>query len=88
MTNIDKKRTKRLLEVGDFVFVRIIPYNQRSLKIIGVEKFKPRFYGPYIIKCKVGEVAYELEPPPHNKMYSVFYVYYLEKFQISSSSLT
>ena len=59
----DKHRIERSFKVGDFVYLRLQPYRQSSLKKKGAEKLKPRFYGPYRIIRKVGEVAYELEMP-------------------------
>ena len=59
----DKHRIERSFEVGDLVYLRLQPYIQSSLKKKGAEKLKPRFYGPYRIIKKVGEVAYELELP-------------------------
>ena len=61
------------------VFIRLQPYKQRTLKRSGVEKLKPRFYGPYKVIRKVGEVAYELELPPNRKIHNVFHVSYLKK---------
>jgi hypothetical protein len=50
-------RIEHDFEVEDLVFLRLQPYRQSSLKKSGVEKLKPRFYGPYRIMCQVGEVA-------------------------------
>jgi hypothetical protein len=50
-------------EVGDLVYLRLQPYRQASIKKNGTEKLKPHFYGPYRVKRKVEEVAYELELP-------------------------
>ena len=49
----DRKRNKRSFEVGDLVLFRLQLYNQRTLKRSGVEKLKPRFYGPYKVIKKV-----------------------------------
>jgi hypothetical protein len=49
------------------------------LKRSGAEKLKPRFYGPYRISRRVGEVAYNLELPKGNKIYNVFHVSCLKK---------
>jgi hypothetical protein len=57
----DRHRVERTFEVGDLVFLRLQPYRQSSLKKSGAEKLKPRFYGPYRVTRRVGEVAYELE---------------------------
>ena len=61
------------------VFLRLQPYRQSSLKKSGVEKLKPRFYGPYKIMCRVGEVSYELELPKERKIHNVFHVSCLKK---------
>jgi hypothetical protein len=45
----------------------------------GVEKLKPRFYGPYTIQRRIGEVAYELELPEGYKILNVFHVSCLNK---------
>ena len=75
--------------MGDFVYLRLQPYRQSSLKKKGAEKFQPRFYGPYKIIQKVEEVAYELELPPESKIHNIFHVSNLKKVvgqQIVTSS--
>jgi hypothetical protein len=75
----DRHRIERSFEVGDLVFLRLQPYRQSSLKKSGAEKLKPRFYGPYRIMRRVGEVAYELESPEGSKTHNVFHVSCLKK---------
>ena len=43
----NQHRTKREFEVGDWVFVRLQPYKQLSVKQGGKNKLAPWFYGPY-----------------------------------------
>ena len=55
------------------------PYRQSTLKKSGAEKLKPRYYGPFRIIRKVGEVAYELDLPAKSKVHNVFHVSCLKK---------
>ena len=75
----DQQRVERSFEVGDMVYLRLQPYRQSSLKKSGAEKLKPRFYGPFKITKRIGEVAYELELPTESKIHNVFHVSRLKK---------
>ena len=55
------------------------PYKQTTLKKNGAEKLKPRYYGPYKVVQKIGEVAYELELPEGSKIHNVFHVSCIKK---------
>jgi hypothetical protein len=66
-------------EVGDLVFLRLQPYRKSSLKESRAEKLKPRFYGPYRIMRRVGEVTYDLELPEGRKIHNVFHMSCLKK---------
>ena len=52
------------------------PHKQASLKNNGVENLKPKYYGPYKVIWKIGEIAYELELSEGSKfiMYFMFIV--------------
>jgi hypothetical protein len=75
----DRHRTKRSFKVGDLVFLKLQAYRQSSLKKSGAENLKPRFYGPYRITCRVGEVAYELELSEGSRIHNGFQVSRLKK---------
>jgi hypothetical protein len=70
----DKNRTEREFEVGDWVFVRLQPYKQLSLKQHGRNKLAPKFYGPYQINRKISHVAYELDLQDKSHIHNVFHV--------------
>ena len=53
----DQHRTEREFELVDWVFVRLQPYKQLSLKQQEKNKLAPKFYGPYQIIPKIGSVA-------------------------------
>ncbi|WVZ50951.1 hypothetical protein U9M48_002152 [Paspalum notatum var. saurae] len=51
----DKRRRELTFEVGEFVHVKVSPLFHRR------DKLAPRYIGPYKIKRKIGDIAYELE---------------------------
>ena len=72
-------RSEREFEVGEWVFVRLQPYKQLSLKQQGKNKLAPKFYGPYQISKKISQVAYGLDLPPNSRIHNVFHISCLKK---------
>jgi hypothetical protein len=79
----DQHRVEGSFEVGDLVFLRLQPYRQSSLKRSRTEKLKLKFYGPYRVIRRIGDVAYELELPEGSKIHNVFHVSFLKKAVLS-----
>ena len=75
----DQHQIECNFEVGDMVYLRLQLYRQSSLKKNGAEKLKPRFYGPYKVIHKVGEVAYEIELLEGSWVHNMFHVSRLKK---------
>jgi hypothetical protein len=75
----DMHRVEPNFEVGDLVFLRLQPYRKSSMKKGGAEKLEPRFYRPYMVIKRVGEVAYELELLEGRRIHNVFHVSCLNK---------
>ena len=83
----DSKRHDEAFAVGDMVFLKLRPYRQRSLAHRRFEKLAPRFYGPYKIIQRIGNVAYKLELPPTAHIHPVFHVSQLRRAHgVSNSS--
>ncbi|KAD3640471.1 hypothetical protein E3N88_29694 [Mikania micrantha] len=57
----DSHRCEVSYQVGDWVFLKLQPYRQRSLAKKRYDKLTPRFFGPYKIIRQIGQVAFELE---------------------------
>ncbi|KAK1610510.1 hypothetical protein QYE76_034183 [Lolium multiflorum] len=70
----DKNRRERVFAVGDEVFLRLQPYIQSSVVKRANHKLAFKFFGPYKIVERVGEVAYKLELPPTSRVHPVFHV--------------
>jgi hypothetical protein len=76
----DQHRSERSFEVGDWVFLRLQPYKQMSLKQAKKDnKLSPNYYGPYKVLQNIGTMAYKLELPASSRVHPVFHVSCLKK---------
>jgi hypothetical protein len=75
----DKKRRDLAFKVSDFVYLKISP--MRGLHCFKVKgKLALRYIGPFKVHDRRGEVAYQLELPPHlADVHDVFHVSQLKK---------
>ena len=56
------------------MYLKLQPYKQRSLAKRPNQKLSLRFFGPYKIIQRVGDVAYKLELPSACRIHPVFHV--------------
>ena len=76
----DSRRTDLQFEIGDKVFLKVSP--SKGITRFGVKgKLRPRFFGPYEVLERIGQVAYRLALPPNlGNVHNVFHVSQLRKY--------
>jgi hypothetical protein len=70
----DKHRSDRVFSIGDYVYLKLQPYRQLSMKSHGFHKLLPKFYGPFPVIDRIGATAYKLELPDSAAIHNVFHV--------------
>jgi hypothetical protein len=75
----DQKRTEQTFSIGDWVYLKLQPYRQISLSRGRYQKLGPRFYGPFEIEDRVGQVAYRLHMPSGSAIHPVIHISQLKR---------
>ncbi|KAJ4733316.1 polyprotein [Rhynchospora pubera] len=70
----DNKRTERQFEVGEWVYLKLQPYRQISVQGMQNRKLGMRYYGPFEVLARVGNVSYKLNLPAGSQIHPVFHV--------------
>jgi hypothetical protein len=70
----DKKRIERVFAVGDWVFLKMQPYVQKSLATRANPKLAFRYFGPFQVLQRVGGTSYKLQLPDGCLIHSVIHV--------------
>ncbi|KAJ3708704.1 hypothetical protein LUZ61_012409 [Rhynchospora tenuis] len=75
----DLKRSERHFQVGDWVYLRMQPYKHTSLANGVTGKLSSRYFGPFEILEKIGDLAYKLNLPEAAFIHPVIHVSQLKK---------
>ncbi|GJZ27288.1 retrotransposon-related protein [Tanacetum coccineum] len=70
----DLKRSEREFDVGMWVYVKLQPHRQVTIRQTTQNKLSLKYYGPFLIIAKVGLVAYKLYLPSGSQVHPVFHV--------------
>ena len=74
----NKRRSALTFAVGDQVFLKVKHFLQPAFTKSSMSKFGLKYFGPYTILAKVGEVAW-LQLPAEVKIHPVFHMSLLKK---------
>ncbi|XP_068636037.1 uncharacterized protein [Aristolochia californica] len=66
--------------IGDLVWLCLQHYRQSSMAG-SRHKLSPKYFGPFVISQRVGEVAYKLHLPSDARIHDVFHVSFLKQFK-------
>ena len=75
----DKNHQERTFAVGDWVYVKLQPYIQKSVARRTNQKLNYKYFGPYLVLQTVGKVAYKLQLPATSQIHLVLHVSQLKK---------
>jgi hypothetical protein len=80
-TFADRNRTEKQFQVGDNVLLKLQPYAQATVINRPFPKLAYKYFGPYKILDRVGQVSYRLELPEGTKVHNVFHVSKIKEFR-------
>nr|GEY81332.1 reverse transcriptase [Tanacetum cinerariifolium] len=75
----NKHRTDIQFEDGDWVYLKLQPHRQVSIRHGQQHKLSPKYYGPFKVAERIGEVTYRLELLNSSRIYPVFHISQLKK---------
>lgn len=75
----NQHRQEVVFEIGDYVYLKLQPYRQKTVALRHSIKLSPRFFGPYKILARVVPMASKLELPANSQIHNVFHVSLLKK---------
>ncbi|GKB31446.1 hypothetical protein Tco_0870847, partial [Tanacetum coccineum] len=70
----NKHRTDRQFKVDDWVYLKLQPHKKVSIRHGQQHKLSSKYYGPFKVAERIGEVAYRLKLPSSSQIHPVFHI--------------
>uniref|UniRef100_A0A8R7VAA2 Integrase catalytic domain-containing protein n=1 Tax=Triticum urartu TaxID=4572 RepID=A0A8R7VAA2_TRIUA len=70
----DINRTERSFQIGEQVLLKLQPHVQKSLASRPCAKLAYKFFGPFKILDKIGNLAYRLDLPQDSRIHPIFHI--------------
>ncbi|GJX25981.1 retrotransposable element Tf2 [Tanacetum coccineum] len=83
----DKHRSEREFVEGDWVYLKLQPYRQVTVRQSVQHKHSPKYCGSFQVVKQVGLVAYKLKFPSNAQVHSVFHVSRLKKCKTTEATM-
>jgi hypothetical protein len=76
---VDRDKVEHRFEIEDMVYLTVQPFRPSTWRRGGVEKMRPRLFGPFEVIQRVGGEAYELELTVGSQGRSIYHVSCLQR---------
>ncbi|GJV56012.1 retrotransposable element Tf2 [Tanacetum coccineum] len=83
----NKHRSDRVFEAGMWVYLKLYPHIQVTIRKEHQHKLSSKYYGHFMILEKIGDVAYKLQLPQDSQVHPVFHVSQLKLYKGSSHKI-
>ncbi|GJS58032.1 putative mitochondrial protein [Tanacetum coccineum] len=78
-SHANKHMTDMSYKVGDWVYLKLQPHRQVSIRQGQQHKISSKYYRPFQVEERISEVAYKLQLPNHSQIHPVFHISQIKK---------